>query len=75
MMTERCQSCHKKWDRHPGISETCRRLAVLRDALHQIMMVEYIKADGRTSHVRENARRRQIAVSALTDSLKGKDGE
>lgn len=60
-----CESCSTPWDEHGGIELTCREVVRLRNALHAIMMVEHTLRDGRTSHVVENRKRRQLAVDAL----------
>lgn len=62
---DRCESCGVPWLKHAGMVKTCAELQRLRAALHEIFMVEHTLRDGRTSHVIENRRRREIAIQAL----------
>lgn len=62
---ERCGSCGVPWVEHLGLIGTCRELVRLRAALHAILMVEHTLPVGKTSHVAENKRRREIAIEAL----------
>lgn len=62
---DRCESCGVPWLRHLGIQGTCAELQRLRNALHAILMVEHTLPLGKTSHVIENKRRREIAIEAL----------